>query len=76
MRRKRRRSSKNLCIGDLSALQSEPCRVQIERVILLLKLSAAPQMAFVPARDMLRDRVKATESFRLGESQGSAGKAL
>lgn len=33
-------------------------------------------MAFVLARDMLRDRVKATESFRLGESLGSAGKAV
>lgn len=43
---------------------------------MLLKLSAAPQMAFVPARDMLGDRVKATESFRLGESLCSAGKAL
>lgn len=41
-RRKRRRSGKSLGIGDLNALQSEPCRVQIERVILLLKLSAAP----------------------------------
>ncbi len=50
--------------------------MQIERVILLLKLSAAPQMAFVQARDMLGDRVKETESFRLGESLGSAGKAL
>lgn len=43
---------------------------------MLLKLSAAPQMAFVLARDMLGDRVKATESFRLGESLCSAGKAL
>lgn len=75
-KRRRRRSSKSLGIGDLSALQSEPCRVQIERVILLLKLSVAPQMAFVRARDMFGDRVKATESFRLGESLGSAGKAL
>lgn len=72
----RRRSSKSLGIGDLNALQSEPCRVQIERVILLLKLSAAPQMAFVRARDMLGDRVRVTVSFRLGESLGSAGKAL
>lgn len=75
-RRRRRRSSKSLGIGDLNALQSEPCRVQIERVILLLQLSAAPQMAFVWARDMLGDRVKATGSFSLGESLGSAGKAL
>lgn len=28
-------------MGDLGALQSEPRRAQIERVILLLKLSAA-----------------------------------
>lgn len=42
---------------------------------MLLKLSAAPQMAFVRARDMLGDRVKVTEAFRLGESLGSAGKA-
>lgn len=75
-RRRRRRSSKSLGIGDLNALQSEPCRAQIERVILLLKLSAAPQMAFVQARDMLGDQVKATASFRLGESLCSAGKAL
>lgn len=74
--RRGRRSREILGIGDLSALQSEPCRVQIERVILLLKLSAAPQMAFVQARDMFGDRVKATESFMLGESLGSAGKAL
>lgn len=46
-RRRRRRSSKSLGIGDLNALQSEPCRAQTERVILLQKLSAAPQMAFV-----------------------------
>ncbi len=72
----RRRSSKILGFGDLNALQSEPCRVQTERVILLLKLSAAPQMAFVWARDMLGDRVKATVSFRLGESLSAAGKAL
>lgn len=50
--------------------------MQIESVILLLKLSAAPQMAFVQARDMLGDRVKATVSFRHDESLGSAGKAL
>lgn len=43
---------------------------------MLLKLSAAPQMAFVRARDMLGDRVRVTVSFRLGESLGSAGKAL
>lgn len=42
---------------------------------MLLKLSAAPQMAFVRARDMLGDRVKATVSFRLGESLGPAGKS-
>lgn len=42
----------------------------------MLKLSDAPQMAFVRAKDMFGDRVKATESFRLGESLGSAGKAL
>ena len=46
-RRRRRWSSESLGIGDLNALQSEPCRAQTERVILLLKLSAAPQMAFV-----------------------------
>lgn len=32
-------------------------------------------MAFVRAGDKLGDRVKATVSFRLGESLGSAGKA-
>ena len=74
-RRKRRRSGTSLGIGDLNAPQSEPCRVHIERVILLLKLSAAPQMAFVLARDILRDRVNATEFLRLGESRRSAGKA-
>lgn len=57
-------------------MQSEPCSVQIERVILLLKLSAAPQMAFVLARDILGDKVKVTESFRPVESLGTAGKAL
>lgn len=50
--------------------------MQTERVILLQKLSTAPQMAFVRARDMLGDRVNVTEAFRLGESLGSAGKAL
>lgn len=39
-------------MGDLGALQSEPRREQIERVILLLKLSAA---AFVQVRDVTRD---------------------
>lgn len=33
-------------------------------------------MAFVQAGDMFGDRVKATESFRLGEALGSAGMAL
>lgn len=40
-------------MGDLGALQSEPRREQIERVILLLKLSAA---AFVQVSDVTRDR--------------------
>lgn len=48
-----------LGIGNLNALQSEPCRVQTERVILLLKLSDAPQMAFVLDRNMLGDGVGA-----------------
>ena len=48
----------------------------LERVILLLKLRAAPQMAFVLAGDLLRDRVKAADSFKPGKSLGSAGKAL
>lgn len=39
-------------MGDLGALQSEPRREQTERVILLLKLSAA---AFVQVRDMTGD---------------------
>lgn len=39
---RRWRSTKSTGIGDLNAPQSEPCRVQIERVILLLKLSATP----------------------------------
>lgn len=39
-------------MGDLGALQSEPRREQIERVILLLKLSAA---AFVQVRDVTGD---------------------
>lgn len=43
---------------------------------MLLKLSAAPQMAFVLARDILGDKVKVTESFRPVESLGTAGKAL
>lgn len=73
-KRRRGSSSKNLGVGHLNVLQSEPCRVQIERVILLLKLSVAPQMAFVLAGDMLGDRVKAIEYFRLGESLCSAGK--
>lgn len=50
--------------------------MQTERVILLLKLSAAPQMAFVQARDMVGDGVRVTVSFRLGETLGSAGKVL
>lgn len=74
--RRRRRSSQTLGFGDLNALQSEPCRVQLERVILLLKPSAAPQMAFVLARDMLGDWVKAAESLTSGESLSSAGKTL
>lgn len=39
-------------MGDLGALQSESRREQIERVILLLKLSAA---AFVQVRDVSGD---------------------
>lgn len=41
-------------MGDLGALQSEPRREQIERVILLLKISAA---AFVQVRDVTGDGV-------------------
>lgn len=62
-------SSKKLGVGHLHVLQSEPCRAQIERVILLLKLWDAPQMAFV----LLGDGVKAIEDFRPGESLCSAG---
>lgn len=50
--------------------------VLLERVILLLKLSAAPQMAIVLAKDLLRDKVKEAESFRPCRSLDSAGKAL
>lgn len=39
-------------MGDLDALQSEPRRAQIERVILLLKPSA---IAFVQVRDVTGD---------------------
>lgn len=41
-------------MGDLDALQSEPRRAQIERVILLLKPSA---IAFVQVRDVTGDGI-------------------
>lgn len=60
-------------MGDLGALQSEPRREQIERVILLLKLSVA---AFVQVRDVTRDGGDGgtgdgeTEFFGLAEGSG------
>lgn len=68
-------------MGDLGALQSEPRREQIERVILLLKLSAA---AFVQVRDVTGDGGGWGEAtgrdggWRIGVlgAQGSAGKRL
>lgn len=63
-------------MGDLAAPQSEPRREQIERVILLLKLSAA---AFVQVGDVAGGGGRGLEkrgppgSLR---AQGSAGKQL
>lgn len=62
-------------MGDLGALQSEPRSAQIERVILLLKLSAA---AFVQVRDVTEDgggleKLGPPGSLR---AQGTAGKTL
>lgn len=55
-------------MGDLGALQSEPRSAQIERVILLLKLSAA---AFVQVRDVTEDGgAGETGSFWLAEGSG------
>lgn len=61
-------------MGDLAALQSEPRREQIERVILLLKLSAA---AFVQVGDVTGDGGRGggtgageTGSFGLAEGSG------
>lgn len=61
-------------MGDLDALQSEPRRAQIERVILLLKPSAA---AFVQVRDVTEDGRGGCWLLRGSlRVQGSAGKPL
>lgn len=54
-------------MGDLGALQSEPRREQIERVILLLKLSAA---AFVQVRDVTGNVGGVGGSWRNGGAWG------
>lgn len=66
-----------LGIGDPSAAQSEPCGERIERVIFFFSFVAkalrrTPRWLLCRPGDVFRDRVKATESLRLGESRGSA----
>lgn len=60
-------------MGDPGALQSEPRSAQIERVILLLKLSAA---AFVQVRDVTEDGGGGLGPSGSLRAQGSAGKTL